>query len=205
VGDHRVHQRDPFKILISLADDARRVLRDRRLPAIFPDPATTMTHPLNDAACAGRCTDRREFLRGAANVAAVLATVSALTPLQQIAAMEVRANGTVKYPIPTADSVSIDKDNEVILTRFNGEIYAFVLSCPHQNTALRALPGNKGFQCSRHKSRYKQDGTFIDGKATRNMDRLQITREGNEVVVDPNVAYESDTEPAKWGAALVKV
>lgn len=155
--------------------------------------------------CDGACTTRREFFRGAANVAAVLATVSALTPLEQIAALEVRRNGTVKYPIPAADSVSIDKTNEVIISRFKGEIYAFALSCPHQNTALRALPGNKGFQCARHKSRYEPNGTFIDGKATRNMDRLQITREGNDVVVDPNVAYESDTEPAKWNAAVVKV
>jgi nitrite reductase/ring-hydroxylating ferredoxin subunit len=164
-----------------------------------------MTQPTNDSACEGRCTDRREFLRGAANVAAVLATVSALTPLEKLAAMDVRPNGTVKYPIPAADSVSIDKDNEVILTRFNGEIFAFALSCPHQNTALRAMPGNKGFQCSRHKSRYQPNGTFIDGKATRNMDRLHITKEANDLVVDPNIAYESDTEPAKWGAAVVKV
>lgn len=164
-----------------------------------------MTQHSHDSACDGRCTDRREFLRGAANVAAVLATVSALTPLEKLSALEVRANGTVKYPIPATDSVSIDKSNEVILSRYKGEIYAFALSCPHQNTALRALPGNGGFQCARHKSRYQPNGAFIDGKATRNMDRLQITRDGNDVVVDPNIAYESDTEPAKWGAALVKV
>nr|MBP6773368.1 Rieske 2Fe-2S domain-containing protein [Gemmatimonadaceae bacterium] len=75
----------------------------------------------------------------------------------------------------------------------------------HQNTALRALPKNAGFQCPRHKSKYQPNGTFINGKATRNMDRMQITRDGAEVVVDPNAIFESDTEPAKWGAALVKV
>jgi nitrite reductase/ring-hydroxylating ferredoxin subunit len=164
-----------------------------------------MTQPDNSSSCESQCSSRREFFRGAANVAAALAAVSALAPLHKLSALEVRTNGTVKYPIPSADSVSIDKDNEVILCRNGVEIYAFALSCPHQNTALRAMPGNKGFQCARHKSRYQPNGTFIDGKATRNMDRLQITREGNDVVVDPGVAYESDTEPAKWGSALVKV
>ena len=135
----------------------------------------------------------------------MLAGLATLAPLSKLAALEVRPTGTVKYPIPATDSVSIDSSNEVILCRFGGEIFAFALSCPHQNTAIRALPGTKGFQCPRHKSKYKPDGTFIDGKATRNMDRLHITREGNDLIVDPNIAYESDTEPAKWGAALVKV
>ncbi len=160
---------------------------------------------MSDISCSSECTSRREFFRGAAHVAAALAAVSVLAPLEKIAALEVRANGTVKYPIPAGDSVSIDKTNEVIITRSKNEVFAFALSCPHQNTALRPMPGNRGFQCPRHKSRYEPNGTFIDGKATRNMDRLQISREGNDIVVDPNVAYESDTEPAKWGAAVVKV
>jgi hypothetical protein len=37
------------------------------------------------------------------------------------------------------------------------------------------------------------------------MDRLQITRDGAQVVVDPDVFFESDAEPAKWAAAVVKV
>lgn len=159
----------------------------------------------SDCPVASACTGRRLFLRDAVAGVLALAGLSALTPMQTLAALEVRPSGTVKYPIPAADGVSIDTTNEVILCRSKGEVYAFALSCPHQNTALRAMSGGKGFQCPRHKSRYLPNGTFLDGKATRNMDRLQITREGNEVVVDPGIAYESDTEPAKWGAALVKV
>ena len=114
-------------------------------------------------------------------------------------------SGSLRYPIPAADSITIDTANDVILCRSKAEVFAFALSCPHQNTALRAMPGGKGFQCPRHKSKYQPDGTFINGKATRNMDRLPITREGNDVVVDPNVAFESDTEPMKWAAAVVKL
>jgi hypothetical protein len=35
------------------------------------------------------------------------------------------------------------------------------------------------------------------------MDRLQIARDGEVLVVDPAVAYESDTDPAGWAAAKV--
>ncbi len=156
------------------------------------------------SACGGDCSGRRAFLRDAFSAAAILTGLSALAPLSRLAALEVGATGTLRYPIPVADSVSIDTANEVIVCRAKGDVFAFSLSCPHQNTALRAMPGGKGFQCPRHKSKYQPDGTFIKGKATRNMDRLPITREGNDIVVDPNIAYESDTEPMKWAQAVVK-
>ena len=163
-----------------------------------PDPATP-------SACAGECFGRRAFLRDALSAAAVLAGISTLAPFSTLTALEVAPNGTIRYPIPAADGVSIDSKNEVIIARSKGDVFAFALACPHQNTALRALSGDKGFQCPRHKSRYQPDGTFINGKATRNMDRLQITRDGNDVVVDPDVFFESDKEPAKWAAAMVKI
>jgi hypothetical protein len=37
------------------------------------------------------------------------------------------------------------------------------------------------------------------------MDRLQIARDGVQIVVDPDIAFESDVAPAKWAAAFVKV
>jgi nitrite reductase/ring-hydroxylating ferredoxin subunit len=156
------------------------------------------------ASCSAECSGRRAFLRDAIASAVALAGLASLPP-RALAALEVTPAGTVRYPLPTADSVSIDNDNEVILCRSKGMVFAFALSCPHQNTALRALPGNKGFQCARHKSKYLPDGTFVNGKATRNMDRLPITLAGAEVVVDIAVAYESDTQPDKWGAAFVRV
>lgn len=153
----------------------------------------------------GSCSARREFLRTAVT-ATVLAGLGSLGPVRSLVAMEPRvARGAVKYPLPTADGVSIDSANEVILCRSGTEVYAFALSCPHQNTALRTLPKNGGFQCPRHKSKYQPNGTFVSGRATRNMDRLHVTREGNLIVVDPDVAYESDTDPAKWAAAVIKL
>lgn len=162
-------------------------------------------HAAETSPCTG-CSVRRDFLRQAFTATASIAALTALGPANALAALAPRRAGApVRYPLPAADGVSIDSANEVIISRFNGEVFAFALSCPHQNTALKALSKNGGFQCSRHKSKYQPNGTFISGRATRNMDRMQISRDGAQLVVDPDVIFESDAEPAKWAAALVKV
>ncbi len=167
----------------------------------------TSDSPSPSDPCAG-CASRRGFLRDGAAFAAALIGLSALQPYAVLHALESPppsgvsgAHRTVKYAIPTADGIAIDATNEIILCRSGADVFAFALSCPHQNTPLRAMPKNAGFQCPRHKSKYKINGTFISGRATRNMDRLQIVRDGNTIAVDPSIAFESDTEPAKWQAA----
>ena len=163
----------------------------------------------HDSPCVGCIaggTDRRAFLADAVSAALALAGLSIASPLRELHALEPRiGHGAVRYPIPSADGVSIDRKNDTILCRVRDEVIAFSLACPHQSTTLRALPGTAGFQCPKHKSRYQQDGTFISGRATRNMDRLPISRDGDVVVVDPDIAYRSDKEPAKWAAAVVKL
>ena len=153
---------------------------------------------------------RRSFLRDA--VTAALATVvtagyaRAANALPVSFADALRSNGKLHaYAIPSSDSVQIDKDNEVILVRWQNSVYAFNLSCPHQNTALRWDEGNHRFQCPKHKSQYQPDGEFISGRATRAMDRLAIKREGNAVSVDIDTMYRQDTEEAAWTAAVVKL
>ena len=155
--------------------------------------------------------DRREFVRQAAMAAAsalVLAGMPAhlaarVVPGLLRAARRVGANPS--YPIPAADGASIDKENQVILVRWNNALYAFNLSCPHQNTALRWRDDDKEFQCPKHHSKYQPNGTFISGRATRNMDRFSLTRSGNEVVVDVNAMHKSDADPAGWNAAVIEL
>lgn len=159
------------------------------------------TRPTADACTA--CTSRRAFLR---DTASALAAFGVFGDLETVEALAPRGTGgSIRYPIPPSDGVSIDKKNEVILCRSGVEVYAFALSCPHQNTALRARPKNAGFQCPKHGSRYQPDGTFISGRATRNMDRLPISRDGDVLVVDPDVFFESDKDPARWATALVRL
>ena len=111
--------------------------------------------------------------------------------------------GLGAHPAEVADGATIDKQEQVILVRFQGVIYAFNLSCPHQNTALKWLAADQRFQCPKHKSKYQPDGTFISGRATRGMDRLAIRREGETVVVNVDLMFEQDKDPAGWTAAKV--
>jgi nitrite reductase/ring-hydroxylating ferredoxin subunit len=160
--------------------------------------------------CTG-CTlhDRRTFVVRALSA---LASVSLLSPLRAHASGAppvsfvsgiADRDGMVRYPIPAADGATIDSENEVIIVRTRGTCIAFALSCPHQRAMLRIKSGDTAFQCPKHKSEYRSDGTFIRGRATRNMDRLTIAKQGSELVVDVDSQIQSDDAPAAWAAAIV--
>lgn len=112
---------------------------------------------------------------------------------------------TKVYPLPAADGVTIDKSNQVILVRLQGKVIAFNLACPHENTALRWKQAVGRFECTKHDSKYSPDGKYIGGRATRNMDRLPIVRDGNNLTVDLSKLVKSDTQPAEWAAAMVVI
>lgn len=153
---------------------------------------------------------RREFLRDAGlAVAGVLASLGAARTLQAMPLAFVEAlqvsGAEAHYALPAADGATIDKEQEVILVRHAGAVYAFRLQCPHQRTALRWNAGASQFVCPKHKSKYQPDGTFISGKATRGMDRYAIRRQEAEVVVDTSKVFLEDKDPAGWKAAAVAV
>ena len=156
-------------------------------------------------------TNRRAFL--GSSLAAIAATIASLGIASRASAQMVvhhvralEAVGTVhSYAIPDADGVHIDHDNDVILVRWEHTVYAFNLSCPHQNTALRWDASDHRFQCPKHKSKYRATGEFIEGRATRGMDRLAVTRDGANVVVDLDRLFKQDVDPAAWNAAMVQV
>jgi nitrite reductase/ring-hydroxylating ferredoxin subunit len=163
-------------------------------------------------ACAGCAnSERREFVQRAVGAVAALVGLSlldaspAVAGITALSAPSAGARGEVKYAIPAADGISIDGSNDVIIARAAGNAYAFALSCPHQNTALRWNNKDHRFQCPKHKSRYTATGEFIDGRATRNMDRLPIRLDGTALLVDTAREIRSDEEPAKWTAATVKL
>ncbi|HXI20029.1 MAG TPA: Rieske 2Fe-2S domain-containing protein [Gemmatimonadales bacterium] len=153
--------------------------------------------------------DRRQFLKQVtAAVAAAMAALAA-TP-REAAALPISLGRALSvlgqqltYPVPTGDGATIDRDNEVILVRWKGEAYAVNLSCPHQNTALRWFDKDSRFQCPKHHSKYQPDGTFISGRATRNMDRFAIKKGPTGLVVNLDLLYRNDKQPAQWAAARV--
>lgn len=165
-----------------------------------------------DAACAGCgiAGSRREFVReiGVA-IAAIVAVLGIPARAEglvvQLATLPRTAGSKASYPLPNADGVSIDRDREVILVRWQGAVYAFRLACPHQKTMLKWKPDDRRFQCPKHKSRYQPDGTFISGRATRGMDRYAIARRGSEIDVELSVVFRQDEDKAAWSAAVVKV
>ena len=167
---------------------------------------------IRDDSCDGcaLATTRRAFLRdGAMAVAAALATLGlagrANALVVRVGTALAATGSTASYAIPEADGVTIDRDRQIILVRYEGAIYAFALSCPHQNTALKWREEDGRFQCPKHKSKYRPDGTFISGRATRAMDRHALHRDGSAVVVDLDTVYRQDHDAAAWAAALIRV
>jgi nitrite reductase/ring-hydroxylating ferredoxin subunit len=143
------------------------------------------------------CPSRRSFLQ-------VLAGVG-LATLPVLFVDGIEAAGEQKYPFPAADGVTIDRKQQIIIVRTQGHVYAFNLSCPHENTALKWLPKDNRFQCPKHESKYQPNGTFMSGRATRNMDRLRIRRDGDALFVDLSHIIKSDADPSGWAAASIAV
>ncbi len=156
-------------------------------------------------------TGRRDFVLDALRAGAIaLAALgfapgdAGAMPLRFVSALA--ASGTEKsYAVPAADGVQVDKENEVILSRVGRQVYAFALACPHQNTALRWEGDDHLFRCPKHKSTYRPDGTFIEGRATRGMDRYAIRLAGPNVVVDIDAIIQEDLDKARWLQAFVAV
>lgn len=152
---------------------------------------------------------RRQFLREVtAAVAGIMAALSAspgeanALPLSLGTALAA-AGDERTYPMPAADGAVVDRDNEVILVRWKGLVFAFALSCPHQHTAVKWLAADSRFQCPKHKSKYQPDGTFMSGRATRNLDRYAIRRQGKSVIVNLARLYRNDKQAASWASARV--
>lgn len=173
-------------------------------------PQTPAGTPGDDECQGCPLTGRRDFLRDAlsavAGVAVALAIPGAARALPlSFTSASTSAGAKHSYPIPAADGVQIDKDEEVILVRWQNAVYAFALACPHQNTALRWQQAEARFQCPKHKSRYRPDGKYISGRATRSMDRYAVRRNGASVQVDVDALYQEDENPAEWAAAVVRL
>jgi hypothetical protein len=73
-------------------------------------------------------------------VAGLFAVGAAASPAAALvhAASEIRSTGTIgamrTYAIPTADTISVDVANDVILARSQNRVYAFSLKCPHRTS-----------------------------------------------------------------------
>lgn len=172
---------------------------------------TSSTAESCDTCPLGAVMERRAFLREAAVAAVgvfaalgVGAPEARALPVRAVAALSARGDERT-YPIPTADGATIDKEESIIVARWQNAVYVFSLACPHQNTALKWEQRDAQFQCPKHHSRYRPDGSFIEGRATRGMDRFGVRRDGEKVVVDLDKLYQQDSDPAEWKAAVISL
>jgi Rieske Fe-S protein len=159
--------------------------------------------------CAVTRANRREFLQSTGCFGMAIAPLSLSAGDARalpVFLMEGSQNGGERrYPIPATDSVNVDHGAQLIVTRFQGHVYVFALSCPHQNNAVKWLPKDHRFQCTKHDSQYQPDGLHTAGRATRNLDRYVIRRDGDSVVVDLHRWVQSDKDPTGWAAAAIAV
>ncbi|TAK16838.1 MAG: Rieske (2Fe-2S) protein [Acidobacteria bacterium] len=158
---------------------------------------------------AGR-SSRRVFLKSsAACVGGAFALCSLLPeslralPVDTIAGLD--GAGEVSFPIPPADSINVDGKTGMILARTAGKVYVFSMTCPHERAGVKWVPKDNRFACTKHDSKYRPDGTYISGRSTRSLDRFPIRRDGNNVLVNPDLVFRADKDPAGWAAAVVSV
>lgn len=141
---------------------------------------------------------RREFLQSAGCFGLLLAL-----PIDFIEGIP--QGDERRFPIPAADSVNIDRSAQMIVVRDQGHAFVFALSCPHQNYALKWVDGDHRFHCTKHDSVYEEDGRHVSGRATRNMDRYAIRRDGDAIIVNIHKWFESDKDPNGWNGATITV
>jgi len=155
--------------------------------------------------------DRRAFLRGAALTAAAAlvglgtARSAALASTVRTISPRDRRGAERSYRIPATDSVSVDGESEVILARWQNRLYAFSLACPHRGATLEWRPNESRVFCPRHKARFRPDGAHDSGRASRDLDRFDIRRSGDSVIVNLDALRRADIDAAAWTAASVQV
>jgi nitrite reductase/ring-hydroxylating ferredoxin subunit len=153
--------------------------------------------------------DRRGFLRAAAFLTAGAGAALAAGAKPAFAlpvVVGVRLSPEEKaFPIPADDGVQIDRDLDLILSRTKGKVFAFSLACPHQNTAIKWEADNHRFQCPKHHSIYTPEGVFVEGRATRGLDRFVVRKDGNSIVVNLDLLMQEDEDGDKWKGAFLAV
>lgn len=169
---------------------------------------------MTDAKACGDCpiaTDRRRFLRDAGLTVIATLVASGLNPSSLLAGMiaetrPVRSSGSLRsYSVPATDAVLIDVDNDVIIARSRGRIYAFSRRCPHKGTRLEWREDESRIFCPKHKARFDAAGTHVSGRHTRNLNRYALRVQGREIIVDTETMYRQDLDAKAWASAVVVV
>lgn len=168
-----------------------------------------MKTPTGTHSC-DRSVDRRTFLSDATLLA--VAVLSQLGASRSVMAQtlglitgEPAPTGGTSYALPTSDGAFADTANKVLLVRANNSVYAFSLACPHRGASLVWHGDESRVYCPKHKAKFLPDGVHDSGRATRDLDRHPLRREGERVVVDIAIQLRADSNSAAWNAASLRL
>jgi nitrite reductase/ring-hydroxylating ferredoxin subunit len=157
-------------------------------------------------------SSRRAFLRDIGMAVGAVLAAGAIGPTLALAEgvseiAPARSSGAQRtYAVPATDSVSVDAANDVIVARWNNRVYAFSLRCPHRGTRLEWLDDERRIFCPKHEARFRPDGSHDSGRRTRDLDRYDITLQGQStIVVDLNALHRANEEPQAWQNAVVQL
>ena len=89
--------------------------------------------------------------------------------------------------------------------RWAGRVYAFSLACPHRGARLEWHAAERRVFCPEHEARFRPDGAHDSGRRTRALDRHDLRREGNRLIVQLDARRRADQDAAAWEAATVVV
>jgi len=65
-----------------------------------------------------------------------------------------------------------------------GKVEALSARCTHLGCTVHWVPGENRFQCPCHGSQFAADGSVLHGPAARPLDRLPVTKRGEDVYVE---------------------
>jgi nitrite reductase/ring-hydroxylating ferredoxin subunit len=169
---------------------------------------------MTEASKCGDCpiaTNRRRFLRDAGLTVIATLVASGLKPSSALANLiaetrPLRSSGPMRaYSVPVTDAVLIDVDNDVIIARSRGKVYAFSRRCPHKGTRLEWREDESRIFCPKHKARFNAGGAHVSGRHTRNLNRYALRLQGSEIVVDTGTVYRQDLDPQAWASAVISL
>jgi nitrite reductase/ring-hydroxylating ferredoxin subunit len=160
--------------------------------------------------CPVASASRRAFLREVGlTVVGALALITVGSPAvaladSVVATQPLRAVGRRRtYGIPAGDSIGVDADSDVIIARWHDRVYAFSLKCPHRGTRLEWHADESRLFCPKHKARFQPDGAHDSGRTSRDLDRYDIKRQSEALVVDLDALRRADQDPEVWQSAMI--
>ncbi len=120
---------------------------------------------------------RRHFLRALILAGVALPLWRYLTPRPAMVESVLR----VAWEKIPAEGALVFRQSRVAVMRSGDDVYALSLVCTHLGCIVSVSPTELSCPC--HGSSFSLAGEVLRGPATRNLDRLEVRREGDDVVV----------------------